>query len=147
MTSMLRSVPKAPRAGEQWNDPASQPAAHGGDWKAAAVAAYYQGRTQASDDLRRLLAVRLFDLTGQRVPPEAIYVTPSGRAASVMLDGAVFRAGAAGVVLLRSCAFCGSGSFESAPLHTRADLGHALTAWEPAHPACGPDDPPGWLEI
>ena len=35
---------------------------------------------------------------------------------------------------------------ESPPLATPADLGYALSAWQPLCPDLQPEDPPNWLD-
>lgn len=116
------------------------------DWRAQAVAAYERGREDRDEALRRALARRVRALTGQVVPPERIWVDRVAQTAGVALDGALFRLERGQLVLVRPCALCGIGQIASPPLDTPADLGYALSEWQPRHPACAPDDPPNWLE-
>jgi hypothetical protein len=49
-------------------------------------------------------------------------------------------------VLQRPCAECGIGRYESPSILTLADLGYALSAWQPACVSCQAEDPSNWLE-
>ncbi len=62
------------------------------------------------------------------------------------LDGIVFRLRRGELVLLRPCAECGLGHYENPAIGALADLGYALSAWQPACPNCAPEDPANWLE-
>jgi hypothetical protein len=62
------------------------------------------------------------------------------------VDEVVFRLRDRRLVLVRPCAECGNRHFESLPLTTPADLGYALSAWQPLCPHCQPEDPANWLE-
>jgi hypothetical protein len=88
------------------------------------------------------LIARVRSLTGQPVTPEAVYVDLDARLAQVMLDGVMFRWRRDELVLLRPCAECGVGQFESLPLRGPADLGYALSVWRPTHDGCEQDE---WL--
>ena len=48
------------------------------------------------------------------------------------------------VVLLRPCAYCGTGEFASDPLITKGDLGYTLGVWRPLHHGCEGEDPTEW---
>jgi hypothetical protein len=64
----------------------------------------------------------------------------------VALDGIVFRLRQGELVLLRPCPECGLGHHESPAIGTLADLGYALSAWQPACQNCAPEDPANWLD-
>ena len=116
------------------------------DWRAQAIAAYERGREDRDGALRRSLARRVRAVTGQAVPPEHIWVDRAEQTAGVALDGALFRLQYGQLVLVRPCELCGIGQVASPSLDTPADLGYALSEWQPRHPACQPDDPANWLE-
>jgi hypothetical protein len=120
--------------------------AEGRGWQADAVASY-QAALDQERPLATTLAARIYTLSGRVVSPEAVFVDHEAGRAAVVVDGVTFRMRAGQVVILRSCVECGLGHIESAPLATRADLGYALSAWEPRHPGCEEEDPANWLEI
>ncbi len=117
--------------------PAQLPA----DWQARAVSSYRHALRQALTVLPELLATRVSALTGRPIDPEDVFVDLDTEIATVVVDGVVFRARNQRVVVLRSCAECGIERFESAPLFSRADLGYALSAWQPHCRNCQPEDP------
>ena len=117
--------------------PAQLPA----DWQARAVSSYRHAQRQALTVLPELLATRVSALTGHPIDPENVFVDLDTEIATVVVDGVVFRARNQRVVVLRSCAECGIERFESAPLFSRADLGYALSAWQPHCRNCQPEDP------
>jgi hypothetical protein len=110
-------------------------------WQSAAVAEYAQELGAGRVHLRAELAARMRALTGCVIPDGAITVDCDARRATATLDGVVFRLRGHDLILLRPCAHCNTGLFESPPLGTRADLGHALSGWEPYHAGCEPVDP------
>lgn len=116
------------------------------DWQARAIAAYRQRRSDADAALRRGFAAHVRALTGRTIDEAAIWVDRAERAATALVDGVRFRYEAGQLALLRPCELCGSGSFASPPLNSPEDLGYALSAWQPRHPQCQPDDPTNWLE-
>ena len=117
-----------------------------GDWRARSVATYERTQRQALDVLPAALAARVRALTGRAIAPESIFVDRDADLATAVVDGAVFRMRSQQVVLLRPCAECGIGHFESPALATQSDLGYALSAWEPRCPHCQPEDPANWLD-
>ena len=121
----------------------TQPSA---DWQARAISSYRHAQRQALTALPELLATRVSALTGRSIEPEDVFVDLDAELATVVVDGVVFRARNQQVVVLRSCAECGIERFESAPLFSRADLGYALSAWQPLCRNCQPEDPANWLE-
>lgn len=125
-----------------WHYVAPQPQA--GGWQAFAIAAYQQ--SQGDLALRVALTQRLRALTGQTLPLERIYTDPAERMASATLDGVRFRWQHGQLHLLRGCTHCGQGALASPALHSPADLGYALSDWQPHHPACAAEDSAGWLE-
>jgi hypothetical protein len=121
------------------------PAAPARDWQVEAVAAYDDAEAQERP-LASALAARIYTLSGRVVAPEAIFVDAAAGRAAVVVDGVTFRMRNGQVVILRPCHECGLGHLESAPLATRADLGYALSGWEPRHAGCEAEDPANWLE-
>lgn len=105
-------------------------------WKEQAVEGYQRSLSGRSADLRTELAARLLILTGRRIPPEDIYTGTDGRRASTSVDGLTFRLYDRRLVLVRSCAYCGTGRFESLEIGEPADLGYALSSWRPLHEDC-----------
>ena len=110
-------------------------------WQAAAVAAYTVEAGAGGTHLGAELARRVRGLTGCAIPEGAITVNGGARRATAALGGVVFQLRGHDLILLRSCAYCGTGRFESPSLRSRADLGHALAAWHPYHVGCEPADP------
>ena len=110
------------------------------DWQAGAITAYYHAQRQALAVLPELLATRVSALTGRSIHPEDVFVDPDAELAVLVVDGVVFRAHHHQVRVLRACAECGIERFESAPLWSRADLGYALSAWQPLCRSCQPED-------
>jgi hypothetical protein len=109
-------------------------------WKAVAAAAFAQQSDGAA--LRAKVAQRLRTLIGRDIDLERIWVDPSTAEAGVTVDGVRFRWEHDQLGVLRPCVHCGVGSFLSRPLHSLADIGDALGAWQPRHPECEPSDPP-----
>jgi hypothetical protein len=112
------------------------------DWRAKATAVYAAATDAARQRLRRCLAERLLALIGYAPPKETIVVDAVGRSASVALDGALFLLRRDELVIVRPCAYCETGRFESEPLDSQADLGYVLAIWAPYHHDCEPVDPP-----
>lgn len=110
-------------------------------WQAAAVAAYALEAGAGGIHLGTELARRVHELTGCAIPDGAITVNCDARRATAALDGVVFQLRGHDPILLRPCAYCGTGRFESPALCSRADLGHALAGWHPYHTGCEPGDP------
>src|SRR5260370_41846675 len=110
-------------------------------WQGAAVAAYAVEAGAGGAHLRAELAMRVHELTGCAIPDGAITVNDDAQRATAALDGVVFQLRGHDLILLRACAYCGTGCFESPSLCSRADLGHALAGWRPYHAGCEPADP------
>jgi hypothetical protein len=117
--------------------PAQLPA----DWQTRAISSYRHAQRQALTVLPELLATRVSALIGRSIDPADVFVDLDAEIATVVVDGVVFRARNQQVVVLRSCAECGIERFESAPLFSRADLGYALSVWQPLCRTCQPEDP------
>jgi hypothetical protein len=117
-----------------------------GDWKARSVAAYRQAQSLVIATLPDELALRVHSLTGRTLVPESIFVDREAQMATAVVDGEVFRLRNRQLVLVRTYAECGNQQFESPPLATPADLGYALSAWQPLCPDVQPEDPPNWLD-
>ncbi|NTU80560.1 MAG: hypothetical protein HGA45_14480 [Chloroflexales bacterium] len=110
-------------------------------WKARAVADFGQ---HGDEDLAVSLLGAVRALTGQQVSPEHMWVSSARRAAAVSVDNIRFRWEQSQLVVLRPCVHCGLGQLASLALHSRADLGYALSAWQPRHPGCEQEDPTDW---
>jgi hypothetical protein len=105
------------------------------DWQAAAVGDYEQSLPIRHTDLRTDLSARVLALTGQRISSQEIYT--DGHLAVAGVDGATFRLYHGGdLALVRACAYCATGHFESARIANLSDLGYALSAWKPLHGDC-----------
>jgi hypothetical protein len=110
-------------------------------WQADVVAAYTAAIGDRKARLRGEFGARIQDLTGCSVLAEAIMVDDTGHWATLTLDGLVFQLRGHDLIVLRPCAHCGVGRFESLSLCTQADLGYALAGWRPYHADCEPVDP------
>ncbi len=108
-------------------------------WQAASVAAY--SKEVSLGGLGAELAARVQALTGCAIPVTAIMLDDNARRATTTVDGVVFRLQGRNLLLMRPCAYCGVGRFASLPIASRADLGHALSDWQPYHAGCAPADP------
>jgi hypothetical protein len=111
------------------------------DWQAEAVMAFRQSEQRDGQRLAADLAVRLLDLTGRLIDPAVVYVDRSQRLAQNRVDGVLFRLQDDQLQVIRPCIHCGVGAFASPVIRSRADLGYALSAWEPRDPDCEPFDP------
>jgi hypothetical protein len=104
-------------------------------WQAAAVGEYERSWPVRQADLRTDISSRILALTGRHVFPEEIY--SDGHLAVAGVDGATLRLYHGGdLVLVRACAYCATGHFESPQISGLADLGYALSAWRPLHEGC-----------
>lgn len=110
-------------------------------WQAAALTAYALEAGADGAHLRSELAARVRALNGCAVPDSAITADSSARLAVAVVDGVLFQLRGHDLRLLRTCAHCGTGRFDSPALSSRADLGHALSGWQPYHVGCEPADP------
>ncbi len=90
----------------------------------------------------RQMTRRLLALTGATVAESAITVDSAGQWAIAVVDGVMFVLRGTDLVVVRHCAYCGTGLFESAPITNQGDLGYALATWRPYHHECEPTDPP-----
>jgi hypothetical protein len=110
-------------------------------WQAA-VGEYERSWPIRQADLRKALSARILALTGRHISPEGIYADVHLAAAGV--DGMTFRLYRRSLVLVRTCAYCDTGCFESPKISNLSDLGYALTAWRPLHEDCQgySEDPP-----
>lgn len=106
-------------------------------WRARTVEEYELSLLDRRARLRTDLTTRLLGLTGKPLLLESVYVKSDGRFAVAGVDGETFRLYSEdALVLLRPCAYCGTGSFESPRITDRVDLGYALSAWHPLHEEC-----------
>lgn len=115
------------------------------DWQSEAIAAYRHDQAHAADRLRTEFARRLYHLIGRPIAPDTIYLSHDSARATLMLDGVLFRMRQRELVVVRPCAECGIGQFESPAISTMEDLGYALSDWTPLHANCESVDPPNWL--
>jgi hypothetical protein len=115
-------------------------------WQGRAVQNYPQTERGEQAGLRADMAARIAALTERTIALESIYIDYATQTATVAVDGFVFQQRRDELVLLRHCDECGIGRFTSPPIHTLADLGYALSAWEPLCQQCQPEDPINWLE-
>ena len=105
------------------------------DWQAEAVGDYERSLPIRHADLRTNLSAKILALTGQRISTQEIYT--DGHLAVAGVEGASFRLYHSGdLVLVRACAYCATGHFESSQIAALSDLGYALSGWRPLHEAC-----------
>jgi hypothetical protein len=139
MTTLIASPDRAAQPVTQTATPrtrADAPCA----WRAAALAAYTLEAGVDGAYLRAELATRVRTLTGCVIPESMITVDRAARRATGAMEGVVFQLQRHNLILLRPCAYCGMGLFESAPLSSLTDLGYALSDWQPYHRGCEPGD-------
>lgn len=111
------------------------------EWHVQALEKYERSLPAERAELREELATRILVLTGLRVSPEDAYADASGRMAVAGVDGTTFRLYRGGdLVVVRSCAYCGTGRFESPQISDVADFGYALGVWRPLHEDCEDHD-------
>ena len=104
-------------------------------WRAAAIGEYERSWPIRHADLRKDLSERIRALTGRRTSLEEIYT--DGHLAVAGVDGTSFRLYYGGdLVLVRVCAYCATGHFESPQIGDLSDLGYAISAWRPLHEDC-----------
>jgi hypothetical protein len=115
-------------------------------WHSRAVQAYRQAEREEVAALQAEMVSRIAALIRRDIEAGAVYVERAEQTATIAVDGVVFRLRRGELVLLRPCAECGVGRYESPAIRTLADLGYALSAWQPACQSCQPEDPPNWLE-
>lgn len=106
-----------------------------------AIEAYHRAEQCDVSNLQQELANRIMVLTGNLVPAEAVYVNREARMAMITVDGMIFRLRHHTLMLLRPCAHCQTGQFESPAIDSLQDIGHALVAWQPYCTHCTPEDP------
>jgi hypothetical protein len=105
------------------------------DWQAEAAQEYERSWPIGHAELRMDLSARILALTGRRISSQEIYT--DGHVAVAGVDGATFRLFHGGdLVLVRSCAYCATGHFESPQISALSDLGYALSAWRPLQEVC-----------
>lgn len=107
------------------------------NWQAKAVAEY----TRTADKVSTQLRQRLLTLTGYVIEERAIAQDVAAQRATAVVDGVVFLLRRRELMVVRPCAYCGTGRFESAPVENQGDLGYMLAAWQPYHRDCEPTDP------
>ena len=115
-------------------------------WHSRAVEAYRQTQREEADALQAEMVSRIAALIRRDVEAQSVYVDRAERTATVAVDGVVFRLRRGELVLQRSCPECGIGRYESPAIRTLADLGYALSEWQPPCGNCQDEDPPNWLD-
>ncbi|HET9223244.1 MAG TPA: hypothetical protein VFO07_12110 [Roseiflexaceae bacterium] len=115
-------------------------------WHGRAVQAYWQTEREEVAALQAEMVSRIAALIRRDVEAEAIYVDRAERTATVAVDGVVFRLRRGELVLQRTCPECCIGRYESPAVRTLADLGYALSAWQPPCVNCQAEDPANWLD-
>jgi hypothetical protein len=115
-------------------------------WYSRAVEVYWQAERDEIATLQAEMVSRIAALVQRNIEVEAVYVDRSERAATVAIDGIVFRLRRGELVLQQPCVECGIGRYESPAIRTLADLGYALSAWQPACVSCQAEDSTNWLE-
>lgn len=104
------------------------------DWQTESIRVY---RTRgATHPLEQTVAARIYELTGHTIGADSVVIDQDGRTARVSVDGIRWRWNGDHLVLLRPCAHCGCGEFASPRLQSPADLGFALSDWQPRHAEC-----------
>lgn len=111
-------------------------------WHSEAIAYYMGAADELVLHLRRRLAERVGSLTGLAISRREITVNLGARRAFATVDGVVFQLRGHDLSIVRPCAYCGTGRFETPPITERVDLGYALAGWQAYHPECEPSDPP-----
>jgi hypothetical protein len=114
----------------------------GSAWQSEIIRRYQGERQREAGAMQAELVARVRSMTGRLAAAEAVYVDLDARLAQVTLDGVMFRWRRDELVLVRPCAECGVGQFESPPLRSPADVGYALSVWRPTHDGCEQDE---WL--
>jgi hypothetical protein len=115
-------------------------------WHSQAVAAYRQAEHEQIAALQAEMVSRVSALIQRNIAAESVYVDRAERTATLAIEGVVFRLRHGALALLRPCPECGIGHYESPAIRTLADLGYALSAWQPICRNCQPEDPSNWLE-
>jgi hypothetical protein len=115
-------------------------------WQARALAVYQQTREHEIASLQADLAGRIHELTGCSIALNSIYVNADERRATVAVDAVIFRLRWQDLVMIKPCAKCGIGEVESPPLTSLADVGYALSAWQPRCQHCPPEDAVDWVD-
>ena len=115
-------------------------------WHSRAVEAYRHAEREEVASLQAEMISRIAALIGRNIEAQSIYVDRAERTATVAVDSIVFRLRRGELVLQRSCVECGLGRYESPAIRTLADLGYALSAWQPTCVSCQAEDPPNWLD-
>jgi hypothetical protein len=113
------------------------------DWQTHAITTYHQAQGQATTRMQANLTAQIHRLTGRMLATESIFVERDACLATVVVDGTCFRLQQQNLVVLRPCAWCGIGHFESPAITSLAELGYALSVWQPLHLGCQPEDPLG----
>jgi hypothetical protein len=115
-------------------------------WYSRAVEAYRQAEREEVAALQAEMVSRLAALIGRIIEAQTIYVDRTARTATVAVDGIVFRLRSGELVVQQSCVECGIARYESPAIRTLADLGYALSVWQPTCVSCQAEDPANWLD-
>src|SRR5581483_8386459 len=116
------------------------------DWQPQAIATHQQSQPPTNLALRLAMAARLQALLGRPIDPDMIWADVGDGVAVAVVNGVRFQLKHSQLVLFRPCVECGADQFASAALRTPADLGYALSAWEPRHRGCQPEDAADYLD-
>jgi hypothetical protein len=109
-------------------------------WRERAFLTYYGSRQEKTRALKQELLRRIMRLTGRRPSLDKIYADLENRSATVSEDNTLFRLEDDTLTVVRPCAYCGTGQFKSPSIRDAADLGYALSVWQPLHSDCTPDE-------
>jgi hypothetical protein len=118
----------------------SRPAQTPLSWRERAFLSYYASRNDKSMALKQELIRRIMRLTGRRPSLNSVYADHESRTATVSDDNTLFRLEDDDFMIVRPCEYCGTGLFKSPSIRDTADLGYALSVWQPLHKDCTPDE-------
>jgi hypothetical protein len=107
-------------------------------WQDRAVRAYRESGPESDAALRTHLFDAVYACTGKRLTPGTVVVDQQQRLAYGTLDGVRFCLTPNYLTIVRPCAHCGLGAFAGPPITALADLGYALSDWQPLHADCRP---------
>jgi len=110
-------------------------------WQVRAIQAYHEATQQELAVLPAVLAAWVAALTDRPVMPDQVYVDKDARAGHLSVEGVHFRLAHDELVVLRKCVSCGNHEYASPPIGTVAELGYALSAWQPTCEQCALNDP------
>lgn len=115
-------------------------------WQQRAQAAYQQAEADTISRIQREFARRIALLIDYEPQPQSIYVNLASGTATARVDSITFRLHGNDLTIIRPCAGCGLGQFESLVITSLEDLGGVLTMWQPRCPQCPEEDPNDWFD-